>query len=170
MSEHVLPKGMFYLLLWKRLNQSGHSPAFSFNDMIEHLHILYDESVFDNPELPESNDHDFEWDPIHIEEQPVEKELIEKMETAPTPPPPPTTPTITKTRKRATSPSSVTTPNSDTGRRSSRQQRNIQTKDDDDSQPSIKIEKRKSLKDSPRPSTRLVTSNDSIGTRLRGQK
>jgi hypothetical protein len=27
----------------------------------------YDESVFDNPELPESNDQDFQWDPIPVE-------------------------------------------------------------------------------------------------------
>ena len=40
MSEHVLPKGMFYLLLWKRLNQSGTPPAFTFNEMVEHLCTL----------------------------------------------------------------------------------------------------------------------------------
>ncbi len=40
MSEHVLPKGIFYLLLWKRLNQSSIPPAFSFNDMVDHLRTL----------------------------------------------------------------------------------------------------------------------------------
>jgi len=40
MSEHVLPKGIFYLLLWKRLNQSSIPPAFSFNEMIDHLRTL----------------------------------------------------------------------------------------------------------------------------------
>ncbi len=40
MSEHVLPKGIFYLLLWKRLNQSSIPPAFSFNEMVDHLRTL----------------------------------------------------------------------------------------------------------------------------------
>lgn len=40
MSEHVLPKGIFYLLLWKRLNQASIPPDFSFNEMIEHLRTL----------------------------------------------------------------------------------------------------------------------------------
>jgi hypothetical protein len=40
MSEHVLPKGIFYLLLWKRLNQASIPPAFSFNEMIDHLRTL----------------------------------------------------------------------------------------------------------------------------------
>ncbi|CAF4850304.1 unnamed protein product, partial [Rotaria socialis] len=77
----------------------------------------YDESVFDNPELPESQDHDFEWNPIKVEQH-LENDLPNKIE--------PTTPqSVTKTRKRPTSPSSTTT-NSDIGRRSSRQKTSIQ--------------------------------------------
>ncbi len=122
----------------------------------------YDESVFDNPELPESNDHDFEWNPSNIDqEQPEsEKDLSNKLET--TPPP------VTKTRKRPTSPASLT-PSNDAGRRSGRQKLNPQTKDDDEPQ-QTKVDKRKSIKDSPRISTRSVPNNNSIGTRLRGQK
>ncbi|CAF3238970.1 unnamed protein product [Rotaria socialis] len=163
MSEHVLPKGIFYLLLWKRLNQSSIPPAFSFNEMVDHLLILYDESVFDNPELPESQDHDFEWNPIKVEQH-LENDLPNKIE--------PTTPqSVTKTRKRPTSPSSTTT-NSDIGRRSSRQKTSIQIKEEEQppTTPQPKIEKRKSVKDSPRISTRSIPNNDSIGTRLRGQK
>jgi hypothetical protein len=127
----------------------------------------YDESVFDNPELPESNDHDFEWNPINIEQnqqqqpQELEKDLSNKLET--TPPTP-----VTKTRKRPTSPSSLT-PNNDNGRRSGRQKNNTHTKDDEEQQ-QIKSDKRKSVKDSSRISTRSLPNNDSIGTRLRGQK
>ncbi len=40
MSEHVLPKGLFYLLLWNRVNRSNCPPKYSFNEMIEHLHTL----------------------------------------------------------------------------------------------------------------------------------
>ncbi len=122
----------------------------------------YDESVFDNPELPESNDHDFEWNPINIE-QPFDKDLSNKLET--TPPPS----VVTKTRKRPTSPSSLT-PNSDTGRRSGRQKNNTHTKDDEEQQQQTKSDKRKSIKDTSRISTRSLPNNDSIGTRLRGQK
>jgi hypothetical protein len=123
--------------------------------------------------LPESNDHDFEWQPIKTEpikiepsllQQPqpeLEKDLSIKFETAPSP--------VTKARKRPTSPSSLT-PNNDTGRRSGRQKPNPQTKDDEDQQ-QAKADKRKSTKDSSRVSTRSVpNTNDSIGTRLRGQK
>jgi len=124
----------------------------------------YDESVFDNPELPESNDHDFEWNPINIEQQQTDKDLSNKLET--TPPPS----VVTKTRKRPTSPSSLT-PNNDSGRRSGRQKNTTQTKDDEEEQQQqIKVDKRKSVKDSPRISTRSVPNNNSIGTRLRGQK
>ncbi|CAF1083300.1 unnamed protein product [Rotaria sp. Silwood1] len=169
MSEHVLPKGLFYLLLWKRLNQSSIPPAFSFNEMVEHLRTLYDESVFDNPELPESNDHDFQWNPINIDQQQTEKDLSNKLETTPPPTTITTTPqSSTKTRKHPTSPSSITT-NNDINRRSSRQKNNIQTKDEEQQQ-QIKVEKRKSIKDSSRISTRSIPNNDSIGTRLRGQK
>ncbi|CAF2846675.1 unnamed protein product [Rotaria sp. Silwood2] len=166
MSEHVLPKGIFYLLLWKRLNQSSTPPAFSFNEMVDHLRTLYDESVFDNPELPESNDHDFQWNPINIEQQQIEKDLSNKLETTPTTPQP-----STKTRKRPASPSSIIT-NNDINRRSSRQKNNTQTKDEEQQQQQqqIKVEKRKSIKDSSRISTRSIPNNDSIGTRLRGQK
>jgi hypothetical protein len=77
---------------------------------------------------------------------------------------------VNKTRKRPSSPLSLT-PNNDNGRRSGRQKINPQSKDDEDqSQQQMKIEKRKSMKDSPRISTRSVPTNDSIGTRLRGQK
>ena len=133
----------------------------------------YDESVFDNPELPESNDQDFEWQPIKIEpllqqqqppQQELEKDYSTKAEPAPSP--------VPKTRKRPPSPSSLT-PNNDTGRRSGRQKLNPPAKDDDDQQ-QIKAEKRKSAKDTSRVSTRSVPNNpnthDSIGTRLRGQK
>ena len=41
MSEHVLPKGIFYLLLWKRLNQASIPPAFTFNEMVDHLRTLF---------------------------------------------------------------------------------------------------------------------------------
>ncbi len=119
----------------------------------------YDESVFDNPELPESNDHDFEWNPINIDQQPSEKDISNKLENTPT--------SITKARKRPPSPSSLT-PNNDNGRRSGRQKSNIPTKDDEEQQ--AKLDKRKSLKDSARISTRSLPNNDSIGTRLRGQK
>jgi len=127
----------------------------------------YDESVFDNPELPESNDHDFEWNPINIEQnqqQELEKDLSNKLETTPSTP-------LTKTRKRPTSPSSLT-PNSDTGRRSGRQKNNTHTKDDEEQQQQqqTKSDKRKSIKDTSRISTRSLPNNDSIGTRLRGQK
>lgn len=142
----------------------------------------YDESVFDNPELPESNDHDFEWNPVGVEQQPQpqsqplqqqqpqqqqpqqqqpEKDLTNKSEpTTPQPAP--------KTRKRPASPTSNST-NNDVSRRSSRQKANTQTKDEDQT-PQPKVEKRKSVKDSPRISTRSIPNNDSIGTRLRGQK
>ncbi|UJR37953.1 hypothetical protein I4U23_030637 [Adineta vaga] len=172
MSEHVLPKGIFYLLLWKRLNQSSIPPAFSFKEMVDHLRTLYDESVFDNPELPESNDHDFEWHPIknNQEEEPQlqynEKDLSNKSETIATLPT--ASPVVAKTRKRPSSPT-PSTPNSDTGRRSGRQKLNPHPKDEDEQQQS-KIEKRKSTKDSSRISTRSIPTNDSIGTRLRGQK
>ncbi|CAF0725764.1 unnamed protein product [Rotaria sordida] len=171
MSEHVLPKGIFYLLLWKRLNQSSIPPTFSFKEMVDHLRTLYDESVFDNPELPESNDHDFQWNPGDIEQQQQqqqsEKDSSNKLETTPIP----TTPqSLTKTRKRPTSPSSITT-NNDINRRSSRQKNNTQTKDEEQQQQQqTKVEKRKSIKDSSRISTRSIPNNDSIGTRLRGQK
>lgn len=123
----------------------------------------YDESVFDNPELPESNDHDFEWQPVKIESQQqveLEKDSSNKLEGTPS--------SVTKTRKRPTSPSSLT-PNNDNGRRSGRQKTNPSTKEEEDQQ-QTKIEKRKSVKDSPRISTRSVPNHDSIGTRLRGQK
>ena len=126
--------------------------------------IRYDESVFDNPELPESNDHDFEWQPISIESpQPqqqsdLEKDVSNKLESTPS--------SVTKSRKRPTSPSTLT-PNNDTGRRSGRQKINPLNKDEDEQ---LKVEKRKSTKDSSRISTRSGPNNDSIGTRLRGQK
>ena len=128
--------------------------------------IRYDESVFDNPELPESNDHDFEWQPISIESpQPqqqsdFEKDVSNKLESTPS--------SVTKSRKRPTSPSTLT-PNNDTGRRSGRQKINPLNKDEDEQQ-QLKVEKRKSTKDSSRISTRSGPNNDSIGTRLRGQK
>ena len=115
--------------------------------------------------MPESNDHDFEWQPIPIESpQPqqqteLEKDVSNKLESTPS--------SVTKTRKRPTSPSSVT-PNNDTGRRSGRQKLNPSNKDEDEQQ--IKVEKRKSTKDSSRISTRSGPNHDSIGTRLRGQK
>ncbi|CAF1580668.1 unnamed protein product [Adineta ricciae] len=171
MSEHVLPKGIFYLLLWKRLNQSSIPPAFTFNEMIDHLRTLYDESVFDNPELPESNDHDFEWHPAQTEQeneaqQQVEKDLSNKSE--PTAIAPAPSPAVTKSRKRPPSPSSGTS-NGDSGRRSGRSKPNTQPKDDDEQQQS-KADKRKSTKDASRISTRSIPATDSIGTRLRGQK
>lgn len=127
----------------------------------------YDESVFDNPELPESNDHDFEWQPISVDspqplqqqQQPqaeVDKDGGNKVDSTPT--------SVTKTRKRPTSPTSA----SDTGRRSGRQKINSSGKDEEDQQ--TKVDKRKSTKDSSRISTRSGPQNDSIGTRLRGQK
>ncbi|CAF0870945.1 unnamed protein product [Adineta steineri] len=179
MSEHVLPKGIFYLLLWKRLNQSSIPPNFSFNEMVDHLRTLYDESVFDNPELPESNDHDFKWIPINVkQEQQTEKDLSNKIEptSSPSPPPQPSTPIVTKTRKRPMSPTSLT-PNSDTGRRSGRQKLNPQIKEEEveqspsqQQQQQSKTDKRKSVKDTSRISTRSIPTSDSIGTRLRGQK
>lgn len=120
--------------------------------------------------MPESNDHDFEWQPIPVESpQPLqqqqqpqvegEKDVGNKVDSTPT--------SITKARKRPTSPTSLT-PANDTGRRSGRQKVNPPTKDDEDQQ--TKVEKRKSTKDSSRISTRSGPQNDSIGTRLRGQK
>jgi len=82
----------------------------------------------------------------------------------------PSTPVNNKTRKRPTSPVSLT-PSTENGRRSSRQKLNPQSKDDEEQIPTQnKSEKRKSVKDSSRISTRSVPNNDSIGTRLRGQK
>lgn len=89
-----------------------------------------------------------------------------KLETGPSTPSTP----VGKTRKRPTSPSSLT-PNNDNGRRSGRQKNNTQTKDDEEQQQQqTKADKRKSIKDSSRISTRSLPNNDSIGTRLRGQK
>lgn len=134
----------------------------------------YDESVFDNPELPASNDHDFEWEPIKIEAEqveqeqqapPLDKDLSEKMDI---------NPPSTKTRKRAVSPtpsSTPSTPSTDSGRRSSRQ-RNPHVKDEEEQGQSqqSKADKRKSIKEVSRASPRSVPATDSIGTRLRGQK
>ena len=139
--------------------------------------LRYDESVFDNPELPASNDHDFEWEPIKIEPElaeqqqqqeqltpPLEKDPSEKMDI---------NPPSAKIRKRAVSPtpsSTPSTPSTDSGRRSSRQ-RNPHVKDEEEQgQQQSKMDKRKSIKEASRASTRSVPATDSIGTRLRGQK
>ena len=109
--------------------------------------------------MPEPRDHDFIWNPVHIEEQQSGKDLPNKVQT--------TSLSLSKTRKRPTLPSSIPT-NHETGRRSSRQKNNTQTKDEE--QPPLKNDKRKSIKESPRISTRALPNSDSIGTRLRGQK
>ena len=149
----------------------------------------YDESVFDNPELPSTNDHDFEWEPIKID-PPAATPTVVPISTPSAPPSEPssekdssekieTTPVVTKTRKRASSPSSnnttPSTPNTESGRRSSRQRNPLIKEDDDQSvqaspQPASKTDKRKSVKEPSRTSTRASANQDSIGTRLRTQK
>ncbi|CAF0744494.1 unnamed protein product [Didymodactylos carnosus] len=48
MSEYFLPKGFFYLVLWSKLSRLNEQKSYTFEEMIEHLKTLYDESVFDN--------------------------------------------------------------------------------------------------------------------------
>ena len=110
--------------------------------------------------MPERNDHDFIWSPVNIEEQQQSGgDLSNEFQTTSLP--------LSKTRKRPTLSSSIAT-NNELGRRSSRQKNNTQTKDEE--QPPLKNDKRKSIKESSRISTRALPNSDSIGTRLRGQK
>ncbi|CAF0790314.1 unnamed protein product [Didymodactylos carnosus] len=41
-------EGFFYLVLWSKLSRLNEQKNYTFDEMIEHLKTLYDESVFDN--------------------------------------------------------------------------------------------------------------------------